>query len=106
MLPIGSVVLLKDAKKRLMIVGRIQTCEGKEEIFDYSGCVYPEGVTSSKDFFFFNKEDIANVFFIGFQDPEEILFQQEVLDELDELIVKDGQIVPKALYESENRVTE
>ena len=28
-LPIGSVVLLKETNKKLMIIGRVQICEGK-----------------------------------------------------------------------------
>ena len=45
-LPIGTVVLLKGAEKRVMITGFCAT-ELKEsdetKTWDYSGCIYPEG---------------------------------------------------------------
>jgi len=42
-LPIGSIVLLKNGNKKIMIYGRrqIQVTSGK--IFDYVACFYPEG---------------------------------------------------------------
>ena len=44
-LPIGSVVLLKGGKKRLMITGYcMQTQEKPGVIYDYSGCIFPEGL--------------------------------------------------------------
>ena len=41
-LPLGSIVLLKGAKKRLMIYGRKQKEADTDEIWDYIGCLYPE----------------------------------------------------------------
>lgn len=95
MLPIGSVVLLKGGEKRLMITGRIQTKSGSDIIYDYSGCYYPEGIVDSASMFFFNRDAIEEIYFIGFQDPEEIRFREAVLDQLGELTVRDGQIVEK-----------
>ena len=40
-LPIGSVVLLKNANKRLMIYGRLQKAEDSDSVRDYIGCLYP-----------------------------------------------------------------
>ena len=45
--------------------------------------------------FFFNRDAIDRVFFLGFQDAEELAFRSEVLDKLGELEIKDGSIVPK-----------
>lgn len=95
LLPIGSVVLLKGGEKRIMICGRIQTRSGSEEIYDYSACYYPEGIVDNASMFFFNRDAIEEIYFIGFQDPEELAFRQGVLDQLEELEVRDGQIVPK-----------
>ena len=94
LLPIGSVVLLKGGDKRIMICGRIQTKAGSDEIYDYSACYYPQGINSDT-LFFFNRDAIDTVFFIGFQDIEELEFRHQVLDKLGELEVKDGAIVPK-----------
>ena len=45
LLPIGTVVLLKNSKKRIMIIGLLQKQikDGEEIIWDYSACFYPEG---------------------------------------------------------------
>ena len=92
--PIGSVVLLKGGSKRLMIVGRVVSHDGGEEINDYIGCFYPQGVVDVDNLFFFNQDSIEAVFFIGFQDSEEIEFKKEVLSKLDEgkVVVENGQI--------------
>ena len=95
LLPIGSVVLLRGGEKRLMISGRIQTKEGEDVIYDYSGVLYPEGMIGSDNMYFFNRDAIDRVFFIGFQDFEEIEFQNQILSNLGELEVKDGEIVVK-----------
>lgn len=94
LLPIGSVVLLKGGNKRLMICGRIQTRQGEDTIYDYCGCYYPEGIEPS-NMFFFNRDAIETIFFIGFQDVEEIALREEIFGKLGELEVVDGQIVSK-----------
>ena len=95
MLPIGSVVLLKGGDKRVMICGRIQAKAGENVIYDYSACYYPEGLVDPSAMFFFNRDAIDTVYFVGFQDKEELDFRHEVLDQLGELEIKDGAIVPK-----------
>ena len=77
-LPIGSVVLLKNGKKRVMIYGRKIKANGEEIVYDYLGCLYPEGALSSKNVILFNHEQIQMVYFIGFQDLEEIAFRQQL----------------------------
>ena len=78
LLPLGSVVLLKGAEKRLMICGRIQKNVATNEVYDYSACPYPEGLISSKEVIMFNNEMIDKVYFIGFQDTEEFQFRKFV----------------------------
>ncbi|MBQ8110566.1 MAG: DUF4176 domain-containing protein [Clostridia bacterium] len=95
LLPVGSVVLLKGGEKRVMICGRIQTKAGDDTIYDYVACYYPEGIVDATNMFFFNRDAIDNVYFIGFQDAEELLYRNNVLNQLGELEVRDGQIVPK-----------
>lgn len=93
LLPIGSVVLLKGGEKRIMICGRIQTKAGEDMIYDYSACYFPEGIVDPKQMFFFNNDAIERIFFIGFQDPEELTYQ-EMLRNLGELKIEGGKIVP------------
>ena len=95
LLPVGSVVLLKGGDKRIMICGRIQAKENEDTIYDYSACYYPEGIVDPSSMFFFNRDAIDRVFFIGFQDVEELEFKAKVLANLGELEIRDGQIVPK-----------
>lgn len=82
LLPIGSVVLLKGGEKRLMICGRIQTDVATGVTYDYSACYYPEGMINSKELFMFNNDNIQKLFFIGFQDGEELAFKQFLNEEL------------------------
>ena len=96
LLPVGSVVLLKGGNKRIVICGRIQARVAETpEIYDYSACYYPEGIMDPKDMIFFNHDAIDQIFFRGYEDEEELSFRQNVLDQLGELEVRDGQIVPK-----------
>lgn len=95
LLPIGSVVLLNGGSRRLMICGRIQANTEKNIIYDYSGCLFPQGIISSDDMYFFNAEDIKTIFFIGCQDMEELAFRNDVLANIGELEIKEGEIVPK-----------
>lgn len=82
LLPIGSVVLLRGGNKRLMICGRMQKELATGTAYDYSGCYYPDGIINSKELFLFNNDNIQKVFFIGYQDREELLFRQYVNQQL------------------------
>lgn len=93
LLPIGSVVLLKGGNKRIMITGRIQSRGGENAIYDYSACYYPQGIVNPDQMFFFNRDAIDKVFFLGFQDGEELAYRVEVLNKLGKLEVRDGKIV-------------
>lgn len=78
-LPIGTVVLLKGATKRLMIAGYCAVDqEKKDEMWDYSGCMYPEGFLSSTQSFLFDHSQIAKIYSLGFKDNEEEEFQQKL----------------------------
>lgn len=78
-LPMGSVVLLKDAKKRIMITGFcLETEDGK--MYDYTGCLYPEGYVSSEESLLFNHSDIGKIYCIGYSDNEEKEFKEKLKD--------------------------
>ena len=76
LLAIGSVVLLKESSKRLMIYGRMQRELDGERVWDYIACLYPEGNINPDHSFLFDHDQIENIYFLGFQDEEEIKFQQ------------------------------
>jgi len=77
-LPIGSVVLLKDAEKRVMIVGLAQQEAETDKVWDYSGVLYPEGMLNSDNVFLFNEDQIEMLFFVGFQDAEGLQFLENL----------------------------
>ena len=95
LLSIGSVVQIQGEEQRVMICGRVVGKSGEDSIYDYIGCPYPQGITGTDEMRFFNRNEVVEVFFIGFQDPDELYFRREVLDKLGELEVSEGQIVPK-----------
>ncbi|MDE5415230.1 DUF4176 domain-containing protein [Alkalihalobacterium chitinilyticum] len=77
MLPIGSIVYLKEGTSKLMILNRgpILEADGENKMFDYSGCFYPQGLVHDK-VFYFNHENVDEVIFEGYQDEEEQRFQR------------------------------
>jgi len=80
LLPIGSVVLLKNANKRIMIFGRLQKeTDGEQKTWDYIGCTYPEGNVNPNESVLFNHDMIDIVFFIGFQDLDEFAYKKELI---------------------------
>lgn len=95
LMPIGSIVRLKGGERRVMICGRVVCKSGEDVIYDYVSCLYPQGMLGSDSLFFFNRDSIEEVYFIGFQDQEEMQFRKGILDNLGELAVVDGQIVKK-----------
>ena len=78
-LPIGSVVLLKGGKKRAMITGFCSVAQEKpDKIYDYSGCVYPEGYLSSNQVCLFDHDQIDKIFSVGYEDEEEKIFKEKL----------------------------
>ena len=78
-LPLGSVVLLKEAKKRVMVIGfMVSANETSDKVFDYMGCLYPEGVLSSEQSLVFNHDQIDKIFYLGYSDNEEKEFKDKL----------------------------
>ena len=71
-LPIGTVVMLKNGSKRVMISGFCAIENGdKRKIWDYSGCMYPEGFLDSTRTCLFDHDQIQEVYHLGLADDEE-----------------------------------
>ena len=78
-LPIGSVVLLKNATKRLMILGYSRYQAGDQtKVYDYCGCTYPEGFISPDKTAVFDHEQIAQIYALGYQNDEQIAFRKRL----------------------------
>lgn len=88
-LPIGTVVLLKNAKKKVMITGFLSVSpETGEKIFDYSGCPYPEGFLNYNQVCVFNHEQIDKVYFNGYVNDEEFIFKKKLAQQLEKMDFK------------------
>ena len=72
MLPLGSIVRLRNGEPKLMIVCRLPLYNNNGTIgyFDYSACLYPMGQTDQQ-MYFFNEEDIEQTYFTGYVDADE-----------------------------------
>lgn len=80
-LPIGSVVILKEGKKRLMIYGVNQKENTTGKVWDYIGCLFPEGNIDAEHTYVFNHDQIDRIFYIGMQDEEQMEFSKLVLNQ-------------------------
>ena len=88
-LPIGTVVMLKGGTKRVMISGFCAIDgENVKNMYDYSGCVYPEGFLTSTQTCLFNHEQIEKVYHMGLLDDEE---ETNFNNKLKELVEKAKQ---------------
>lgn len=77
LLPIGSIVTLKNGGQKLMVISRaaLYNNQGTLGYFEYSACVYPFGHTN-QNAFFFNSEDVDEVVFRGYEDEDEENYQK------------------------------
>ena len=94
-LPIGSVVLLKNSTKRVMVIGFCQSessDEGNQKIWDYAGCLYPEGYVSADKTFLFNGDQIEKIYAIGYQDEEQFEFKVQVDKVLEQYRMQEQKI--------------
>lgn len=65
LLPIGSVVRLTDAKKKVVIMGIMPVKhmpDGEDIIYDYLGVPYPEGYMTQETGLLFNHDKIERLF--------------------------------------------
>lgn len=86
LLPIGSVVLLKESKKRVMVVGVCQrSASDTSKIYDYVGVVFPEGFLASDKMLMFNGDQIVQIFALGYQDAEQLAFKANADEALKKL---------------------
>ena len=76
LLPIGSVVLLKDATKKIMVIGFYASDKkNKNKVYDYLACTFPEGIISDNSYLLFNHNQIDKIFHYGLDNGEELMFK-------------------------------
>lgn len=90
LLPIGSVVLIGDSVKKVMIIGVAQMeAENEGKIWDYAGVIFPEGYLSADEVYLFDNEQITEVYALGYQDAEQMEFRENAEIALQELRSKE-----------------
>ena len=83
-LPIGTVVMLKGGTKRAMITGFCSIpSEDESKMYDYSGCIYPEGFLSPDNTLLFNHDQIDKIYHMGLKEDQE---EKEFKDKLNEVM--------------------
>lgn len=86
LLPIGSVVLVGNSKKKVMIVGLCQKGGSDEvKLWDYAGVIFPEGYIDQNKLFLFNNDQITQVYALGYQDAEQMAFKKKADAMMEEL---------------------
>ncbi len=89
-LPIGTVVLLKGGTRKVMVMGfRARVTDEnnngmKDTVWDYSGCIYPEGLLSSDQILVFDHSQISKIYHIGFHNEEDTKFKNSLNQMLQE----------------------
>lgn len=84
-LPIGSVLLLKGATKKVMITGYCSAIpENPEKTYDYVGCLFPEGNLAGSDVVLFDHEQIGTIVHSGLVDEEFNTLNNEIKNALAE----------------------
>ena len=79
-LPVGTVVLLENGTKRVMINGFCTMDANKpDKIYDYSGVLFPEGSLSSDQTLLFDHSQIVRVDHYGLDDQEEKEFKVKLV---------------------------
>ncbi|WYJ86290.1 hypothetical protein A5866_001368 [Enterococcus sp. 12C11_DIV0727] len=97
MLPIGSIVYLKEGRVKIMIENRYPLVNLKDEkvYFDYTGSKYPEGL-DPKQVIYFNKENIDTVVHEGYHDEDDERYLSIVEQKVSEGTYKKAEVTGAA----------
>lgn len=82
-LAIGTVLKLNGGERKLMITSRTPLVNenGRIGYYDYGACLYPNGQIDQQSYFF-NSEDIVEIFFEGYCDESELAYRQKYQKEV------------------------
>lgn len=84
LLPIGSVVVLKEGQGRIMIAGYLAVSQKEQnKAYDYSGFRFPLGFNDIREVFCFDHEQIDTVVQYGFRDYECDAFLARIEENMD-----------------------
>ena len=115
LLPVGSIVELKD-KKRKMIIGYLPSKPNDKEFYDYICCNSKIGIRKPKeelkekvDYTYLNQDEIERVIYIGCQDKEFDLYKMvhaKIKDKLLEARKENKELTNEELEEMYSKVFE
>lgn len=75
LLPLGSVVKLKESEGLLMVIGYFTVEQSRPDyVWDYAGVVFPGGCLDTTQTYQFDKEQIVEIVYIGYEDEEQHQF--------------------------------
>ena len=66
-LPIGTIVMLENCSNNILIVGTLIKDKNINKLYDYVGCLWPEGAIEGI-YCFFNNQDIKKIIFEGYKE--------------------------------------
>lgn len=87
-LPLGSVVMLKNGKHRAMIIGygaKIAE-DDTATVYDYIGCLFPEGVFTTDESMVFNHTEIKTIYYMGLVDEEVNQFHARLKEVINKMV--------------------
>jgi hypothetical protein len=77
-LPIGSVITMQGARRKLMIIGTGVQDKETGKCYDYIAVPYPEGYLGAEAMFLCNHADIDKIDYLGFVNAEFQAFRAKV----------------------------
>ncbi|MBC6308468.1 DUF4176 domain-containing protein [Listeria sp. FSL L7-1582] len=96
LLPLGSVVRLKNGEQQLVVISRfpLYNNQGVIGYFEYGACLYPNGQIDQTAYFF-NQEDIDEMYFTGYINEAEETFRVKVKAELEKIAYPRLELITK-----------
>ncbi|URZ08862.1 DUF4176 domain-containing protein [Clostridium felsineum] len=101
-LPLGSIVILKGAVKKLMIVSRANVLNNK--YFDYGAILYPEGMVD-ENVAYFNGKDIVKVVSEAYTDDDDDLMVEQLVQAKEEYLASNAEEIEKNVSAPETAPT-
>ena len=78
-LPIGTVCSLKNTNKKIMIISYFSIEYNNNAVmYDYKGCVYPEGLLLPQQAISFNHTDIISIDYMGYKNEQYQVFNDNL----------------------------
>ncbi|URZ02821.1 DUF4176 domain-containing protein [Clostridium felsineum] len=102
-LPLGSIVILKGAIKKLMIVSRANVVNNN--YFDYGAILYPEGMVD-ENVAYFNSKDIFKIVSEAYTDEDDALIVEQLVQAKEEYLASSVKEIEENVSAQETVSTE